>query len=394
MLLLLCALAACRPPGQKADGSPDFTPTERTQIFALSPLPAPPENPGNRYADDPAAAHFGQYLFFDPRLSKNNKVNCASCHNPGFGWSDTRQVAHGIGDGTRNSMSLWNVAYQRWFFWDGRADSLWSQSLGPLQSAHEMGASQALLHERFRQNKDLKAGYEAVFGPLPEAPDNVFLANIGKALEAYERQIISGEAPFDRFAKALHEGAPEAEQHLSVEARKGLRLFVGAGRCILCHQGTNFSDGEFHNLGLTVNEKTIAPEDPGRLEGVRILQQSPFNGKGSYSDMPAEHPQNDKLNYLKPQQSQLGAFRTPGLREVSKTAPYMHDGRFGTLDEVLAFYNAPVGEPSIGEREDTLQPLNLKPEELGQLKAFLESLTSGPPDKALIVQPKSSVFGQ
>jgi cytochrome c peroxidase len=393
IIVLLCV--ACKPPGQKADGSPDFTPEELQKIYALSPLPSPPTNPGNRYADSPEAAHFGQYLFFDPRLSQNQKINCASCHNPGLGWSDQRSLAQGLGKGTRHSPSLWNVSHQRWLFWDGRADSVWSQAMGPLQSAHEMGATPTLLMQRFQQQEDLRRGYEAVFGSLPQSQSPVqqqrFMANIGKALEAYQRKIVSTESPFDTFVKKMRQGTLESETPvLSLEAQRGLRLFIGAGQCILCHQGPLLSDSEFHNIGLPALPG--AAVDEGRLQGVGLVQTNPFNGKSVFSDTAPQNPVNDKLNYLKPQESQRGAFRTPSLREVSTTAPYMHDGRFKTLAEVIQFYNAPVLAPAIGEREDTLQPLRLTPEDAADLEAFLKTLTSGPSDSALVVQPASPVL--
>lgn len=412
-ILALLLSVGCQPPGQKSDGSPDFTSEERQKIYALSPLPSPPPNPSNRYADNAEAAHFGQYLFFDSRLSKNQKINCASCHNPGLGWSDQRALAQGLGKGTRHSPSLWNVAHQRWLFWDGRADSLWSQAMGPLQSAHEMGASPELLLQRFRDQPALKQGYEAVFGALPgeashsglvaQKQKQRFMANLGKALEAYQRKIVSTESPFDRFVKRLRQGdthpsfdsspddsSLEKPELLSVEAQRGLRLFIGAGQCILCHQGPLFSDSEFHNIGLPALPG--APVDLGRFQGVTLVHANAFNGKSALSDASAQNPINDKLNYLQAHESQRGAFRTPSLREVSATAPYMHDGRFKTLAEVIQFYNAPVAAPAIGEREDTLQPLQLTPEDASDLEAFLNTLTSGPPDSQLIAQPASSVL--
>lgn len=392
--LALSFLVACRPPGQNADGSPHFTAEERNKIFSLSPLPAPPANPSNRYADNPEAAHFGQYLFFDPRLSKNQQISCASCHNPGLGWSDGLPLAKGLGTGTRHSPSLWNVAQQRWLFWDGRADSLWSQALGPIQHPLEMGADAPTLIQRFQSSEDLKAGYTHLFGDLPSAKASAteqqrFLSHLGKALEAYERKIVSQESDFDRFVKTLRNtGTSEA---LSVAAQRGLRLFIGAGQCILCHQGPNFSDGEFHNIGLPQLSTGTAP-DPGRSLGIGSVKTSALNGRGPFSDASAQDPWNDKLNYVSADAAQTGAFRTPSLREVASTAPYMHDGRFQNLQEVLAFYNAPVMAPAIGNREDTLRPLQLTPEDMADLEAFLQSLSSGPPDERLTHQPSTPVL--
>jgi cytochrome c peroxidase len=420
---------ACQPPGVKEDGSPVFSPAEKQMIYSLSPLPAPPPNPSNTWADDPAAAHFGQYLFYDPRLSGNGKISCASCHNPALGWSDGRATAMGLKSTERNSPSLWNSAYQRWLFWDGRSDSLWSQALQPLENHAEMGISRVELWQLFQSQADLKQGYEAVFGPLASLPNipiaarpasghsgdtedaklnaawnnlttqeqneiNRFLTHLGKALEAFERKIISGESPFDRYVQALRDNEPVAQQEFNEQAQKGLRLFIGRGQCILCHSGPQFSDGEFHNLGLPA-VSALNPKDPGRFQGIQELKNSLFNGLGAFSDLQSpDDPWADKLHYLTQQESNLGEFRTPGLREVAETGPYMHDGRFAALEQVLAHYSTPPDKPALGRREDTIQALNLKGEDIQALKAFLKSLSSGPPAAALQQQVKQPVLPQ
>jgi len=392
----LCGLMlACQPPGLNPDGSPKFVQAERQLIFSLSPLPPPPPNPSNHWADHPQAAHFGQYLFYEPRLSANGQLSCASCHNPALGWSDARPLAQGLQSGNHNSPTLWNVAQQRWFFWDGRSDTLWSQALQPLENPLEMGMPRTELYALFGREADLKQGYEALFGPLPSAsPDNInrFFSNLGKALEAFQRQIQSAEAPFDSFASGLRNNQPEKQQALSLEAQQGLRLFLGRGQCILCHSGPQFSDGEFHNLGLPALNGQ-AP-GPGRFAGIPVLQQNPMNSLGAYSDLPdPQHPWADKLRYVVQQADNQGEFKTPSLREVAQTGPYMHDGRFQSLEEVIAFYNTVGSEAAAtGRREDTLLPLELDAEEMAQLAAFLRSLSSGPPDPALTRQPEKPVL--
>ncbi|MGV3522587.1 MAG: cytochrome-c peroxidase [Candidatus Sericytochromatia bacterium] len=426
VLLCLLLLGACRPPGLKPDGSPAFTPEEQQLIFSLSPLPSPPVNPSNRYADDPAAAHLGQYLFYDTRLSANGKLNCASCHNPALGWSDARPVAVGLATGPRNSPALWNVAHQRWLFWDGRADSLWAQAIQPLESAHEMGSSRVALYRRFQQDPQLRKGYETVFGPLPvtsgplpaearPVPDqpqhplhqawlklkpadqhaiNRFAAQLGKSFEAFERQLLSQEAPFDRFAKGLRSGDARLQTALSADAQKGLRLFIGRGQCILCHTGPALSDGEFHNVGLSALAAATPkqPPDQGRYGGIQKVRQDSLNGLGAFSDLrDPEDPWGDKLRYVELQESNRGEFRTPSLREVARTGPYFHDGRFGTLEQVVAYYSAPQ-EPAVGRREDTIQALAFEAEEITQLVAFLKALDSGPPAERLTRQPAEPVL--
>lgn len=423
LLSLGLSTSACQPPGVEQDGKPRFSAAEKERIYSLSPLPGVPANPSNRWADDPAAAHFGQYLFYEPRLSANGKINCASCHNPALGWSDAQATSLGLSQSERNSPSLWNGAYQRWYFWDGRSDSLWAQALQPLENHAEMGISRVELYRLFQSSADLKQGYEAIFGPLPElsglppaarpasgAPNdrrdaelsaawaamspqhqheiNLFFSNLGKALEAFERKIVSGESDFDRFVRALRQGdQSQADVFLSEKAQKGLRLFIGRGQCLSCHSGPLFSDGEFHNLGLP-EAGAVNPQDAGRHRGIVQVQGSGFNALGRFSDLPdPQDPWADKLRYLKQQDSNQGEFRTPSLREVAQSAPYMHDGRFASLEQVLSHYSAPPDQPALGRREDTVTALNLSGEEIQELKAFLKSLSSGPPEAALTTQP-------
>ncbi|PKL77195.1 MAG: hypothetical protein CVV27_06425 [Candidatus Melainabacteria bacterium HGW-Melainabacteria-1] len=409
---LMLLLSACQPPGFKADGSPEFLPAEQALIFSLSPLGSPPPNPSNAYADHPQAAAFGQQLFYDPRLSADGRFSCASCHNPAQGWSDARPRAVAMGVGARHSPTLWNVAHQRWLFWDGRADSLWAQAIQPLESLLEMGRSRTALYQLFRREQGLNGAYAKVFGPLPSVAStlppearpgaakdplntawnripaadrqaiNRFVANLGKSFEAFERKLVSGESPFDRFARGLRTKDPQLTASLDKDAQFGLRLFIGRGQCILCHSGSNFSDGEFHNLGLPALPGQ-AP-DEGRFGGIAALLADPLNGQGSFSDLPADDAWNDKLRYLERQNSNRGEFKTPTLREVAQTAPYMHDGRFASLEQVLAFYDNPgLHVSALGRREDTLQPLKLSPDEIRQLTAFLKALSSGPPATAL-----------
>lgn len=409
-------LAGCQPPGHNADGSPEFLLAEQELIYSLSPLDKPPPNPSNRYADSPEAARLGQQLFYETKLSGKGNLSCASCHNPALGWSDGRPQAVGIGTGVRNSPTLWNVSHQRWLFWDGRVDSLWAQSIHPLESPLEMGATRTGLYKRFQTDAGLRQAYEKVFGPLPAvsvnlpeqarpAPDsqvlnqaweglsdsdrlavNRFVSNLGKSFEAFERKLVSGESAFDRFARGLREKNPELQKALSVDAQQGLRLFIGRGQCLLCHSGPNFSDGEFHNLGLPAVPG--AKVDEGRYLGAQTVLADPLNGLSRFSDLPADDPWADKLRYLSRQNSNRGEFRTPTLREVQHSGPYMHDGRFASLEQVIAFYNTPEAHtPALGRREDTLQPLRLSGEEIQQLTAFLKSLSSGPPAAALTKPP-------
>lgn len=416
-LLVAALLSACQPPGLKSDGRPEFFPAERELIYSLSPLGAPPANPTNAHADDAGAARLGQWLFYQPRFSAGGRFSCASCHNPALGWTDGRARAQGLQSGPRNSPTLWNVGQQRWLFWDGHADTLWAQALGPLENPLEMGFSRVGLYRAFYEDPQLRAAYQRVFGPLPEvsaplpqqarpgkpedplavawrripaadrAVVNRVAAHFGKALEAYERRLNSGESPFDRFVRGLRKNDDAAQQALDRDAQLGLRLFIGRGQCILCHSGPNFSDGEFHNLGLPA--LAGSSPDSGRFDGIPRVLADDFNGIGPFSDLAdADDAWADKLHFVARAASNRGEFKTPTLREISHTAPYMHDGRFASLEEVLAFYNAPqVFKPASGRREDTLQPLQLSADEMRQLKAFLVALDSGPPPAELTRPP-------
>lgn len=386
-LALFCSVSllwACH------QSAPRWSKPELQQLFTLSPLPPLPANPTNRYADLPAARRLGEKLFFEPRLSMGNeqstgtstlrqaqriaplsdhgRFSCASCHDPQKGWSDGRPLSAGVAVLSRHAPTLWNVAYQRWQFWDGRADSLWAQALQPIEHPKEMGGSRHKIHQWMSQDIAWKRDYRAVFGAFPQAHDvNRFYTNLGKVLEAFERTMISRDAPFDQFVKTMRRIEPNDKHTLSPAAERGAKLFIGKARCILCHNGPNFSDGEFHNLGLSL-------QDPGRWQGIPKLKQDPFNGLGQFSDAPASAV-NDKVRYVIQRRQNQGEFKTPTLRQVATTAPYMHDGRFQTLLEVVQFYNRMEPTDSLGKREDTLQPLHLAGKEEKDLVVFLESLT-------------------
>ena len=372
-----------------------FTAEEVRQILKLSPLPDIPPSPTNAVAGNPAAARLGQRLFFDARLSANGEISCATCHNPAKGFSDGRALSVGLGATERHSMSLWNAAYQRWFFWDGRADSLWAQAVQPLLHPAEMGSSPEHLLAVLSDDAGLKSEYEANFGRLPAdgmagtPPADRLLSNFGKALEAYERRIISTASPFDEFVAALRGGkAPDQAARMSESAQRGLKLFVGRGRCVLCHAGPNFSDGEFHNTGLPG-----ISIDQGRFIGILDLRDDRFNGRGALSDDRSPET-NIKLGYLVVKMNHLGEFKTPTLRNIAQTAPYMHAGRFATLRDVLDFYSELPGEPVYGHREETLVRGHFTEEEKTDLEAFLHTLTGALLEESLTRPPTASVSAE
>jgi cytochrome c peroxidase len=400
-----------------------FTKSELAAIYALSPLEAPPPDPGDRIAQDPRAARLGQYLFFDRQFSANDALSCATCHQPARAFTDGRTLAKGLGIGTRNVPTLLNVAYNHWFFWDGRADSLWSQPLQVFENPREMGSDRLHVAHAVYADRALRRAYERLFGPMPPLHDSVrfpsharpehdpqapparawrsmtpadriaanrVAANVGKAIEAYERELVSRNSAFDRYVAGLKNHDSGKLAALSPAARRGLRLFVGAAHCDLCHAGPDFSDGEFHDIGLPLLPGE-AP-DSGRAAGIRELKANPFNGAGVYSDDPNGQA-SQRLAFLPPPDSQLGKFKTPTLRNVALTGPYMHDGRMATLRQVLQFYaNGKAANRGhvVGEREATLDVIpHLTQAQISDLVAFLESLTGAPLPAALTRQPPS-----
>lgn len=394
---LLAGLASCGGDGTQGLVS-ELHGVDRTLVASLSRRDArAPQDTSNRYALDPRAAQLGKRLFFDKRLSHDGSQSCATCHDPENSWSDGRKVAQGLEKGTRNTPSLWNTAYGRWWFWDGRADSLWSQALRPIETAHEMGGTRLAVLRVIAGDQGLRAPYEAIFGSIPAIPaqpahasprgneaqraawsklpaaqraaiDEGFV-NVGKALAAFEHKIVANDTPFDRFARGLASGDATDRAALDASAQRGLALFVGRAGCILCHHGPDFTDYEFHNIGLISEEEAQKTPrlDLGRYAGIPIARSEPFRGVGEAS--------NRFLTFVTQRISNMGEFKTPSLRNVSRTAPYMHDGRFASLGEVLDFYSELPGRTPLGHREESLLPLKLSADEKRDLRAFLESLT-------------------
>jgi cytochrome c peroxidase len=398
-----------------------FTPDELRRVYAHSPLPPARPDPTNAVGDDPAAARLGHYLFFDTRLSATGSVSCATCHDPARFWSDGRPLSRAIGVTRRHAPTLLNTALNRWFFWDGRADSHWSQALKPIEDPDEHGATRLQSAHVLLDDPELRRAYERLFGALPELSDgrrfpragrpvphdpehphhrawasmrpedqeavNRVFANLGKAIAAFVRRLVSRQTPFDTFVEGLREGNAKKLAALSVSAQRGLKLFIGEAGCRQCHVGPNFTDGEFHSIGLPPLDGS-AP-DLGRYAGVAAVLADPFNGLGAYSDDPTLAGR-EELKFLKAKPENFGQFKVPTLRNVGDTAPYMHDGRFASLAEVLEFYSTQAGTLSLGHHQETvLRPLDLSDTEIEDIIAFLESLSGPPPDPSLTRQPPS-----
>jgi cytochrome c peroxidase len=310
---------------------PGFVILDGNSVPDIGPLPTvvpiPPANLNYR-----AKVELGRQLFFDGRLSKDGQVSCAFCHNPGTGFADARQFSIGVagGLGGRQAPTVFNSAFNDTQFWDGRAGSLEEQAVGPIQNPIEMAETHDNVVRKLRKIKGYQAQFRDVFGA------DVNLQGIAEAIAAYERTVLSTNSPFDKYVRG-------DKQALSESAIRGMGVFKDKGRCILCHSGPNFSDNEFYNLG--VPQAGPLKEDLGRYN-------------------------------VTLQEKDKGAFRTPTLRSIAETGPYMHDGVFKTLEEVIDFFDKGGGpNPNLAPQ---MKPLNLTAEEKADLLAFLKALSGEP----------------
>lgn len=392
----------------------DWTPVERELIKSLSlqALPELPDSPGNPVADDPDAIDLGHHLFFDTRLSANLSISCATCHQPERFFTDGLSLAQGLGPVQRHTMGLLGVAWSPWLFWDGRKDSLWSQALEPLENPLEHGSDRMTLVRLIASDPVYRVSYESVFGALPNIHDTLrfpklaspvgndeqqqlwqtmqtsdreqvsqVFANIGKLLAAYQRRLKPQRSRFDDYADALRasrpgaregEGTQAPERHLTKTERAGLRLFLGKAQCVSCHNGPLFTNNEFHNTGVFPAAGHL-PER-GRWLGARMAVTDSFNCLGPYSAVSEGDCQ--ELRFIQDGDETRGAQRTPSLRHVAETAPYMHAGQLASLEQVVRHYNE--AQPSMVGHNET-EPLRLRRVEQRQLVAFLKTLSGEPP---------------
>jgi cytochrome c peroxidase len=392
--LALALIGGCVVAGlnNKTEWTPEELRTLNSLVIdRLGPLPV---DHSNRYADDSAAAALGHRLFFDTRLSSNGKVSCATCHQPEKQFQDGLALAAGVGTTARRTMPIAGTAYSPWMFWDGRKDGLWAQALGPLESPVEHGGSRGqyahIIGQFYRSDYEKifgafpnLSGVPATAGPVndPEARRNWdrltdaqrdsvtrIFANIGKAIAAYERKIQFGMSRFDRYIKSLSKDGRSHDEILSRDEVAGLKIFIGRGNCVQCHNGPLLTDNVFHNTGVPARRDL--PEDLGRSAGVMQVLEDEFNCRSRYSD----GGECRELEFVRAEGSDLiRAYKTPTLRGVAERAPYMHAGQLTTLHEVLAHYSHAPSSPK-GHTE--LKPLDLSTRELAQLEAFLGTLNS------------------
>ena len=369
------------------------------ETLHIDSLPLVPKDTSNSISENPLAAKLGHSLFFDTRLSANGKVSCATCHQPDNFFTDKKTKGMGIGSSRLNTRSIVGSAYSPWLYSNGRKDSLWSQALSPLEDPNEHASNRVQIAKLLTNDSYYRSTYESVFGPLPDLSNperypakaaplpgklgtawqsmseqdrgliTEIFVNTGKAIAAYERLLVPGPSRFDSYVKAVSENNLKIqEQSFSNSEIRGLRLFISKASCIDCHNGPLFTNNEFHNTGV-ISSPTDTP-DKGRIDGIRIVKTDIFNCMGVYSD---DLNQNcEELQYARYNMPELlGAIRTPSLRNIKSSAPYMHSGQIETLAEVIQHYNlAPLS--MIGHNE--AEPLNLSLFERRDLLAFLKTL--------------------
>ena len=286
-------------------------------------------------ADNPvtdAKAALGKALYFDKRLSRDGTVSCATCHDPSKGWTDRAPVSTGIKGqkGGRSAPTVLNSAYMETQFWDGRAKSLEEQAKGPIQNPIEMGFTHEACVAQLKSIKGYAPLFKAAFGD-----EGVDIDRVAKAIATFERTVLTGNAPYDKWQAG-------DKKAMSASAARGFNLFHAKANCAICHDGFNFSNSDFHNLGVGMAAKT---PDLGRYEQTK-------------------------------EEKDKGSFKTPTLRNLKDTAPYMHDGSQATLREVVDFYNK--GGEKNPQLDGRIKPLGLTAAEIDDLLAFLGALNGDP----------------
>ena len=284
-------------------------------------VPTPPDNQLT-----PERIRLGEMLFFDPRLSGSNWISCATCHNPALGWSDGLPTAIGNGMNVlkRSTPTIVNSAFNNVQMWDGRFHTLEEQAVGPMQAPGEMNGSMEQILAKIQS----KSGYVRAFEEAYPG-EGITQTTLAKAIASFERTVVSRNSPFDQWVHG-------DEAAMAPSAKLGFTLFAGKAKCTACHQGPNFTDGGFHNIGIKNTD------DDGRYAKVPIMA-------------------------LK------GAFKTPTLRDVALTAPYMHNGAYSTLEEVVDHYDR--GGDQKENLDPNIKPLGLTDQEKQDLIEFLKALS-------------------
>jgi cytochrome c peroxidase len=342
LILVIIALLLFYGKQDQARGVPPVgEPVEIAAPLGLPPVPVPKGNPPTA-----ETVALGRRLYYEPLLSLDSTVSCASCHHPDFGFSDGKQFSEGVGKkkGNRNSPTVLNSAYFATQFWDGRALTLEEQAEGPVENPVEMAHSLKSVERRLNADPSYRAEFEKAFGP-----GRITYDMVAQAIASFERTVLSGNSPFDRWFYGRDQNA------VSESVKRGFEVFRRAdkGNCAACHPIAEsyglFTDNQFHNVGVGV--KNEMPTDLGRYNISHV-------------------------------EAQRGAFKTPSLRNLTQTAPYMHDGSLKTLKEVVDFYIG--GANSNPYLDSRIKPLDfLTGQERADLLAFLESLTGEIPSAVM-----------
>ncbi len=395
------------PPLPNETGSEQWSPQQLAlmQSLWLGTAQIAPVDESNRFDGQPDAIKLGEKLFNDPKLSRDENIACASCHNPEIAYTDALPTSIGSKRLNRNSPSVQGLARAKWLYWDGRRDSLWAQALTPIETPGEMDNNRAAVVAYVFSSGEYRLALEnldvdiASADKLPQSAGpygdesarrvwskldatvreeiNTKFAAIGKIIASYVANLEPSHSRFDRFVEGVLDGS-DVEGVLSESERRGLELFIDPAKtnCMRCHNGPYFSSFGFHNIGSGVNPKS-GSRDFGRLFGLKSARVDEFNCIGRYSDVDADACSD--LIYATEGHAVDGAFKVPGLRDVALTAPYFHDGRFATLMDALDYYRSP-SDPQVSGNE--LLPLDLSREQLRDIAAFLGSLTGQTPRDA------------
>lgn len=355
--------------GQSKVDTETYDSNEDDRLLGLPPLPVPADNP-----QSPAKIALGDKLFRDKRFSIDGTVSCANCHNEKLAFTDSLQFSLGNKGlvGTRNAPTLINSAFYKSQFWDGREPDLEGQSKQPFINPVEGGlANHDPILKIVREDPDYQGAFESVFGVTGK---QLSMDHVAKAIASFERSLISGNSPFDRY---YFKGETDAMNEAGV---RGFKLFTEQGRCVSCHtieqDHALFTDSRFHNIGIGING---IQQDVPRLATAFLEAR---NKGGEVDVMVLTDKKSSELGRfaVTDQLDMMGAFKTPTLRNVELTAPYMHDGSLKTLEEVIIHYNnggvTPASAKANAFLSGGIRPLNLTGEQMDDLVAFMKALTS------------------
>jgi cytochrome c peroxidase len=376
-LSVVLALIAAAPSAFASEPG-EFSAVEIARIASLGPWPPlPRHDPSNRASGHPDAIELGRRLFFDSRLSPVGYIACVTCHQPDRGWTDHKPRAHGLGDLDRNTQPLNNVGLQRWLGWGGASDSVWMASLRPIVDPREMDSNPAHVRHVYVRMPEYACLYRLAYGIDPVTggeTDEAVLVRSAKALAAFTETLFTGRTPFDVARDALARRGAIAGTGYPAAARRGLRFFVGKGGCISCHSGPNFSDGMFHDAGVSPFPGQGAP-DLGRQDGMGDLRSSRYTLRGRYNDDPSGRDAAAAREIGPDDVAAPGRFRTPSLRNVAVTGPYMHNGSVELLRDAARHRARSDGATPNGATTLPANAFGARGADLDDVVAFLETLT-------------------